>query len=194
MGCVVSHRKSRLFKPPKQQEGKMQGKKKVERIVVMCYCQRQSLCQDFWDLPSQTAFRAQKYHLELPRMVWMTDIQSTPFKYCLFALCKQHWKRHWKNSLKNPQILPPDWSPWVQGGWLCTPSAAASLCQGNKTRRNSFACTGFSPAFMPGHAQDVQGLKQGGEGINSIVIFYHLVCLSCFSSWNHFKHLRQNYS
>lgn len=143
MGCVVSHRKSRLFKPPKQQEGKMQGGKKVERILVMCYYQQQSLCQDFGDLPSQTALRAQKHHLGLPRMVWMTDTQSTPFKYCLFALCKQHLKHLSKNSFKNPQILPTDWSLWAQDRWLCTPSVATFLCQGNKTRRNSFACTGF---------------------------------------------------
>lgn len=46
-GVLSATEKSRLFKPPKQQEGKMQGKKNVERIVVMCYYQRQSLCQDF---------------------------------------------------------------------------------------------------------------------------------------------------
>lgn len=46
-GVLSATEKSRLFKPPKQQEGKMQGGKNVERILVVCYYQRQSLCQDF---------------------------------------------------------------------------------------------------------------------------------------------------
>lgn len=143
MGCVVSHRKSRLFKPPKQQEGKMQWGEKVERILVMCYYQQQSLCQDFWDLPSQTALRAQKHHLELPRMVWMTDIQSTHFKYCLFALCKQHLETPLKKFIKKTHRFCPQTGPCgcrtggcvhLQGPPFCVraikPGEIAFLAQG----------------------------------------------------------------
>jgi len=59
---------------------------------------------------------------------------------------------------------------------------AISLFQGNKnTEEIVLFAPWFSAAFMPGHAQRVQGLNEGGEGINSVVIFYHLLCLSRFS-------------
>lgn len=112
----------------------------------------------------------------------MADTQRTRLGHRLGFTLSAALQTLLKNVTQTTSGFPPRPSRRVRHRWLHTPAVATSLLQGSEGAGEAVSFVPrFSSAFLPGHTWDAQGSSEGGEGLDSVVAFDHLLCRPCFS-------------